>query len=129
MTSAPPQISGTRLRLSSTAMRPVLGLLGVVRLPAQALPDLIAKTLADPDLSHLCMQMFYVLLALDQRAFALDMQARALQLRCAYRITGAKKPTLRLLALMAPGDMLDNTPFEFLLENSDIQLELLYVLP
>jgi hypothetical protein len=110
-------------------MRPVLGLLGVVRLPAPALPDFIAKTLAAPDLSHLCMQMFYVLLALDQRAFALDMQARALQLRCAYRIAGAEKPTLRLLALMAPGDMLDNTPFEFLLENSDIQLELLYVLP
>jgi len=30
---------------------------------------------------------------------------------------------------MAPGDMLDNTPFEFLLENTDIRLDLLFLMP
>ncbi|HEY8908459.1 MAG TPA: RimK family alpha-L-glutamate ligase, partial [Rhodoferax sp.] len=38
-------------------------------------------------------------------------------------------PTIRLLALMAPGDMLDNTGFEFVVDDSDIRLELLYLLP
>jgi len=122
-------IAGNNIRFESVDLKPLLGLLSVVRLPAVALPDLIARTHAEPDLSQLCMQMFYVLQALDQHSFALDMQARALQQRCLYRIAGPAQPAIRLLALMSPGDMLDNTPLEFLIENSDVQLDLLYLLP
>ena len=41
--------------------------------------------------------------------------------------TGA--PALRLLVLMAPGDMTSNTPVDCLLEDSDVAVTLLYVLP
>ena len=41
----------------------------------------------------------------------------------------AKPPRLRILALAAATDMGSNTPIEFLLENSGIELTTLYVLP
>ena len=75
------------------------------------------------------MQMFYVLLALGQTEFALDMQDRALRQRSIYRMAGTVAPSIRLLALMGPGNMLDNTPFEFLLDLSDIRLDLLFCEP
>jgi hypothetical protein len=93
------------------------------------LNDLIVNVHASTDLAHTCMQMFYVLLALDQRDFALDMQAKALAQRLLFRLVGPDKPAIRLLALMAPGDMLDNTGFEFVIDHSDIRLDLLYLLP
>jgi len=36
---------------------------------------------------------------------------------------------LRLLALMGPGDMSDNAPFDFVVDGSDIALDLLYLQP
>jgi glutathione synthase/RimK-type ligase-like ATP-grasp enzyme len=38
-------------------------------------------------------------------------------------------PSLRVLALAAPGDVGTNAPLEFLLEGSDIALDMLYVVP
>jgi glutathione synthase/RimK-type ligase-like ATP-grasp enzyme len=118
-----------KISLTPFEPRAIVGMLGVVRMTSENLAALVVKTHADPDLALLCMQMFYVLLALDQREFALEMQARALTLRRGYRLAGPAAPTVRLLAFMAPGDMLDNTPFEFLVENSDVRLDLLYLLP
>lgn len=115
--------------LAELDLEPILGLLSIVRMPAAKLPELIVKIHANPDTAILCMQMFYVLLALGNRPFALDMQAQALQQQRLYRIAGTAAPTLRLLALMGPGDMLDNTPLEFLLEHSDIRLDLLFLVP
>ena len=41
----------------------------------------------------------------------------------------ANPATLKLLVLMAPGDMTSNTPVDCLLEGADVQIKLLYVLP
>lgn len=43
------------------------------------------------------------------------------------RDESAPAPRLTLLALVAPGDFMANTPLEFLLEEADIQLAFLYV--
>ena len=115
------------IRLAEIDLHPILGLASIARMPASALPDFVVRTHADPDFANLCMQMFYVLLALGQHEFALDMQTQALQRRCLYRIAGRSAPGIRLLALMGPGDMMDNTPFEFVVENSDVRLDLLFV--
>ena len=57
-------------------------------------------------------------------------QAEALELRRLYRSPcPAAAPSLRLLALAAPGDIGTNTPLEFLLEGSDIALYTLFVVP
>jgi glutathione synthase/RimK-type ligase-like ATP-grasp enzyme len=64
---------------------------------------------------------------------ALQFQARALALSRHYRLAAARPPSapprLRLLALYAPGDMTANTPVDCLLEESDVDLELLYLGP
>jgi len=63
----------------------------------------------------------------DRRA----LQAAALKLQCVYRrpaAVNAQRP-LRLLAFMAPGDFMANTPLEFMLEGSSIVLDMMYVVP
>ena len=59
------------------------------------------------------------------------LQLEALKLQRVYRqlaTRGASEP-LRLLAFMAPGDFKANLPVEFLLLESNIQLDMLYVMP
>jgi glutathione synthase/RimK-type ligase-like ATP-grasp enzyme len=57
-------------------------------------------------------------------------QAEALLLCRLYRSPfSGGTPALRLLALAAPGDLGTNTPLEFLLEDSDIELHTLYIVP
>ena len=98
----------------------------VRRMLAATIPAFIAETSSNPDPATLFMQMHYVLLALGQHEFALDMQARALELQRVYRIAGPAEPKIRLLALMAAGD---NIPLEFLVEGGDVRLDLLYLSP
>jgi glutathione synthase/RimK-type ligase-like ATP-grasp enzyme len=56
-------------------------------------------------------------------------QRAALERSRLYRLPSAKSASLRLLALAAPGDIGANTPLEFLLEESDVALDMLYVVP
>ena len=60
---------------------------------------------------------------------ALEVQARALALRQLYSLPAKGLPALRLLAVLKPGYMKDNTPLEFLLEDSDVAIDMLYVSP
>ncbi len=60
-----------------------------------------------------------------------ELQAAALKLQRVYRrpaAVDAQRP-LRLLALLAPGDFMANTPLEFMLEGSSIVLDMMYVVP
>ena len=64
----------------------------------------------------------------DLRSFAFDRQKRALQIRPIYRLApGPNAATLRVLVIMAPGDMTANTPIDCMLEGADIELTMLYV--
>ena len=60
---------------------------------------------------------------------ALAMQEQALELSQVYRLRASTQPAVRLLALMCPGVVGANTPLEFLVENSDIDLKFLYLAP
>jgi glutathione synthase/RimK-type ligase-like ATP-grasp enzyme len=63
-----------------------------------------------------------------ERDLAMVMQAQALQLQQVYTPpTAATTDAIRVLAMMGPGDLMANTPLEFLLEDSDVGLDLLYV--
>lgn len=70
-------------------------------------------------------------LIVGRRANRLSFQAQALTQQRIYRLPApsAVEAPLRLLAFMAPGDFMANTPVEFLLEQSAVQLDILYVLP
>ncbi len=60
-------------------------------------------------------------------------QNRALKLQRAFRLSGTKgapqNPRLRVLSLVTSGDYLRNIPLEFILDNTDVELNLLYLLP
>src|SRR4029077_13034781 len=65
------------------------------------------------------------------REEALRLQATALQQNSLYRRRppSAKDDAIRLLAFVAPGDFMANAPLEFLLDGSNVTLDLLYVVP
>jgi hypothetical protein len=60
-----------------------------------------------------------------------QLQAQALKLHRIYRHAPAiaAADPIRVLAFAAPGDLMANTPIEFLLEGADIALDVLYVVP
>jgi hypothetical protein len=64
-----------------------------------------------------------------RRAEGLDLQDQALDRAQVFRVrAGAHKP-LRLLAVAGPGDLMVNTPLDFIANAIDVRLDLLYVRP
>ena len=62
----------------------------------------------------------------------LVLQALALEIDRVYRQPAAcptATPPLRLLAFMAPGDFLANMPIEFMLQDANVTLDMVYLLP
>jgi hypothetical protein len=60
-----------------------------------------------------------------------ELQLAAISLQSIYRRPAeavAAKP-LRLLAFMAPGDFMANTPLEFMIDGSNVELNMMYVVP
>jgi glutathione synthase/RimK-type ligase-like ATP-grasp enzyme len=95
-------------------------------------PQLQARVASDPSDANAMLDIATLLFLTandGNRPFALDHQQRALTMRRVYSLQPPAKPALRLLALMAPGDMTSNTPVDCLLEGSDVALTLLYALP
>lgn len=77
---------------------------------------------------HALMDLSTVLQLKGSRDLALSMQAQAIETQQIYSPpTAAGEIKIRLLAIMAPGDLMANTPLEFLLENSDVALDIVYV--
>src|SRR5471032_1625079 len=82
------------------------------------------------DLAGLLMGMAVMSLLTGDGVTYASLQASALRRQQYYRLLrGPSAPALRLLALMGPGDLSENTPLEFLLEGSDVELSLLYLAP
>ncbi len=96
--------------------------------------QLVARAAADPLDANALMDMSVVLQLKQSREIGLAVQAQALQVQQLYQLA-ARLPgpsggaAVRLLAIMAPGDLMANTPLEFLLQDSDVALDMLYVAP
>lgn len=73
------------------------------------------------------MDLSTILLATGSRDQGLQLQGQALDLRRLYSPSAGRGGALKVLALVAPGDFMANTPLEFLLDGSDVDLTLLYV--
>ncbi|HEY8097631.1 MAG TPA: RimK family alpha-L-glutamate ligase [Methylobacter sp.] len=84
---------------------------------------------AETDTSgHALMDLSTVLQLRGNRDLALTMQAQAIETRQIYSPPTATGPVnIRLLAIMGAGDLMANTPVEFLLEDSDAALNIVYV--
>lgn len=88
---------------------------------------LLQRAQTYPNDAHAYMDFSTVLQLTGNRDDALAVQAEAIMLQPHYTIPAEREPALTLLVLMGPGDLMANTPVEFLVENSDVTLELLYL--
>jgi len=76
------------------------------------------------------MDLSIVLQLMGQRELGLSTQELALDLRQRYRVmSSGDSAGIRLLAILVPGDLTENNALEFLVEGSDIALDMLYVAP
>lgn len=80
--------------------------------------------------ANVLMDLSTVLQLRGDRELAMTIQRQALEQQQIYSPPTAAGPAgIRLLAIMCPGDLMANTPLEFLLEDSDVALDILYVSP
>jgi hypothetical protein len=118
---APPLIRGpAALMARAFAGESVDGLLAFIERDARTGPEAAALAL-DTSFIH---QLAFA------RERALSLQTQALCQCPIYRVVGAASETaIRVLAIMAPGDFMVNTPLDFATCHLDVRLDLLYVLP
>lgn len=91
---------------------------------------LIARAQANPQDAEALMDLSTVLHINGNRDLALSVQAQALEMQTLYHLSPPQgQAGIRLLALMAPGDLSANMPLDALLEGSDVALDMLYLLP
>jgi hypothetical protein len=115
---------------------PLSGPTGLVRMSEDGVDlgaygaTLLERQKRDPRDLNALMDLSTVIELRGDRATALAVQALALSERQFYRIRPTGRSVgIRLLALMAPGDLAANTPLEALVEDSDIELQMLYIVP
>lgn len=111
-------------------------LIGVAPLMRQAFMDvdlrplgaeLLARAQANPDDANAIFDFSTVLQLTGERDAALAVQMEAIRINPLYAIPSVLPTRLRLLVIMGPGDLMSNTPIEFLLEDSDVALDMLYL--
>ena len=116
-------------------MNPLMGLAPLARMafagadlgPVKSrLLDRLARDEKD---ANALLDLSTVLQIMGQRQCGLSVQAMALDQRQLYRVGDGDCGGIRLLALVTPGDLAENNTVEFLVEGSDITLDLLYVAP
>src|SRR5450755_1429596 len=90
---------------------------------------LIERAAADAADANALLDLSTVLMLQGLGELGLATQTQALQVRRDYELAAAGAPALRLLAIMAPGDLMTNMPLPFLLEGSGVSLHMLYVAP
>jgi glutamate/tyrosine decarboxylase-like PLP-dependent enzyme len=114
---------------------PLMGLAKLMRMAFQGqslmpLADAL-KARAEQDASdaNALMDLSTALQLHGLRDVGLSTLALALQSSRLYELSAQRSPALRLLAIMGPGDLMANAPLPFLLENADVSLSMLYLLP
>ncbi len=114
---------------------PLIGLAPLVRraFDGEKLDDiwhgLQARITADPEDANALMDMSTILQIHANTEAGLLVQAKALELKRHYRRPAAGEAGIRLLALMAPGQLMDNAPLEFLVEDADVDIDMVYLSP
>ena len=92
--------------------------------------QLMLRAERNPGDAHALMDLASLMYISDHADIGLSLQHYALKLQQVYRLPTAKAAvSIRVLAFVAPGDLMANTPLEFLLEGSDVSVELFYLVP
>ncbi len=122
--------------LTNNDGRQILGLAPLARMafagidlePLKA--SLLERLARNENDANALLDLSIVLQLMGQRDLGLSMQGFALNIQQTYRVRcSAESAGTRLLGILSPGDLAQNNALEFLVEGSDIRLDLLYVAP
>ncbi len=122
-----------QLALNELRNRNFIGLVELMRLAHHGVDlsplgqVLIQKTIDNPFDAYALLDLSTVLQLRGNRELALQIQAQAIELQREYIVPSHSPTNLRVLALLSAGDLMANTPIEFLLENSSIELTQFFV--
>ena len=94
---------------------------------AEVWDALVARLTADPSDAGAMLDLSTLLQMRGERDKGLDLQAAALATCRLYRTSHGSGRGLRVLAFAIAGDLMTNTPIDFLLEGSDIELTTCYL--
>ncbi|QGZ42952.1 RimK family alpha-L-glutamate ligase [Pseudoduganella flava] len=88
---------------------------------------LLARAESDGQDANAFLDFSTALQLTGDRDVAMNVQAEAVRIRPHYTLAARQGEMLRLLVIMGLGDLMANTPIEFLVEDGDVTLEMLYV--
>lgn len=88
----------------------------------EAWEGLASRFRVDPTDFGAVLDLSTLLLMTGDREHGLELQAGALSQQPCYRTVHGSGDRLKILAFAAPGDLMTNTPIDFLLEGSDVEL-------
>jgi hypothetical protein len=93
--------------------------------------DLLQRAIDSPQDAATLMDLSTIAQLRGQRHERLVLQTHALEAQRLYRQPAqiVAADGVRVLALMTPGDFMANAPIEFLLQDSSVTLDILYVIP
>lgn len=90
--------------------------------------ELLERAQQNPRDANAYLDLSTVLLLTGHPDNALAVQAEAIAINSRYCLPSKHaQPGLRLLVLKGPGDLMANTPVEFLVEDSDVSIEVVYL--
>jgi glutathione synthase/RimK-type ligase-like ATP-grasp enzyme len=92
----------------------------------KTLPEHISKTMLDPDPANRFMGLYHLFQSAGLLELAREMHENALQKRRHFRFKANPNPSMRLLAIMGSNPEWDNAPIEYLIDQTDIELHLLF---
>ncbi len=115
--------------LAEMELHPVIAMATLERMRHIEVPEWIARMIARPGAANLLLNQSHLFTLAGNPDFARDLLDQALEQSMIYRVEGSRPPAIRLLALLGPGDTSDNTPLDYLIEDADIRLDLLYIVP
>ncbi|MFZ6690612.1 ATP-grasp domain-containing protein [Undibacterium sp. SXout20W] len=123
-----------RLQYASQAFAPLIGVAPLMRSAfaneninpiGEALLKRAEENIND---AHALMDCSVYLQIMGHHDLAIAMQAQAIKTQALYSLPADKsEPGFKLLVIMGPGDLMSNTPIEFLVEDSDVSLDFLYL--
>jgi hypothetical protein len=120
--------------LRSSGSNQLLGMAHIMRLAfggnnlTEITSQLVSRIQTNAFDSAALMDLSIVLQLNANPRLAIELQTDALRQQQYFELkSNPKNPTLKLLAIMGPGEVMANTPIDFLIETSDIALSFLYL--
>jgi hypothetical protein len=90
--------------------------------------EMVERITANPRDANALMDLATIMQLDFSPELAADFQDQALRIRQVYHLNNnGSADGVRLLAVMTPGNLMANAPLEFLLEGSDVSLDMVYV--